>query len=680
MVGVAFVGVQYKNQSKRRKELADRKKVHRKFIHETLKKWDKSGTGALSFEEMRNWLTDIAKGERATDDEVRWVQSMANMKQVKMGSFKPGQGVPTTEAENIKNASVLPEDFTTAVQAWMSYREALDEINAMFAKFDKDHSEYLDAPQLAELLTALNDGEPAVDSEVEWVLASADILGNGVITRPELTKAIALWYTRHPDEKQPPITPPHTKAAKISGINIIPVQRNNQSARRKELAKRKADHKKFVQGVLNKWDASGTGALSFQELKKWLSDISAGEEATDDEVRWVQVMCNKNNLNMSVMPEDFTSAIDVWLSYKESKAEIEKIFAKHDTDGTDSLDKEQLGNLLTELNDGVRPPDDEIEWVLGEADKIGNNAITKPELQLALGIWYSRHDAEELGGGGAITTSAKKLASTSSKNVAPATRSAKNVAPAASKEAAKEHMTQAQSHKSLTEKMHLVIVPRNNQSARRKELAKKKDDHKRFIKETLAKWDKSGTGALSFEELRDWLSDISPGAKATDDEVSWIAALANMDKGAFKNDKSAASKASVLPGDFTKAVEAWMSYRESKQEIDEMFAKYDTDKSNTLDKAQLTEVLTALNAGTKPDDTEVNWVMENADVIGNGVITKPELGKAISIWYSHVNVGESQKGVLSPQGTPAPASAAHPKGQVEAVPSQGGACGKCSIQ
>jgi len=33
-------------------------------------------------------------------------------------------------------------------------------------------------------------------------------------------------------------------------------------------------------------------------------------------------------------------------------------------------------------------------------------------------------------------------------------------------------------------------------------------------------------------------------------------------------------------------------------------------------------------------------VMDHADVIGNGVITKPELHKAISLWYVHSGSAE----------------------------------------
>eukprot|EP00284_Hemiselmis_tepida_P014991 CAMPEP_0174922472 /NCGR_PEP_ID=MMETSP1355-20121228/5896_1 /TAXON_ID=464990 /ORGANISM="Hemiselmis tepida, Strain CCMP443" /LENGTH=412 /DNA_ID=CAMNT_0016168057 /DNA_START=54 /DNA_END=1288 /DNA_ORIENTATION=+ len=401
MVGVTFVKRQ--NQAARRKAIADKKKAHAKYIQDTLKKWDASGTGALNFEELRSFLTDSTVEKiRPGDDEVKWVQSMANF--TKAGLAKDRGG----DAASVLEASVLPEDFTLAVQAWMSYVDSREEIDAMFKKFDKDHSAYLDKPQLAELLTALNGGEAVPDGEVDWVLSTSDTLGNGVITPPELMKALSLWYARAEDSdaKLPTIEPPNKQMTTTSVIKVVPSKKANQSSRRKEIVEKKKKHKQFIKDTLDKWDKSGTGALSFEELQNWLSDISAGERATDDEVHWVQVMSQKEKVmkgtfknsdqlfDSSVLPEDFVAAVEVWMAYKDSKEEIEAMFAKYDTDGSDSLDRTQLKSLLKDLNDGVDPEDAEVDWVFTNADQLGNGAITKPELKKALGLWYARDDSD----------------------------------------------------------------------------------------------------------------------------------------------------------------------------------------------------------------------------------------------------------------------------------------------
>ncbi len=61
----------------------------------------------------------------------------------------------------------------------------------------------------------------------------------------------------------------------------------------------------------------------------------------------------------------------------------------------------------------------------------------------------------------------------------------------------------------------------------------------------------------------------------------------------------------IEPEVFQRALEAWMSYLESKNEIDEVFAKYDWDNSGKLERDQLKGLLTDLNEGDPPDDEEV---------------------------------------------------------------------------
>eukprot|EP00960_Hanusia_phi_P017927 527185-Hanusia_phi.AAC.2 len=70
----------------------------------------------------------------------------------------------------------------------------------------------------------------------------------------------------------------------------------------------------------------------------------------------------------------------------------------------------------------------------------------------------------------------------------------------------------------------------------------------------------------------------------------------------------------------------------SKDVIDEVFEKHDVDKDGSLNRDQLKTLLMELNDNIMPTDEEVKWVLDHADVIGDGVIDKPELMKAISLW------------------------------------------------
>ena len=57
----------------------------------------------------------------------------------------------------------------------------------------------------------------------------------------------------------------------------------------------------------------------------------------------------------------------------------------------------------------------------------------------------------------------------------------------------------------------------------------------------------------------------------------------------------------------------WKRYLDSKPEIDEIFDKFDVNKSGKLEADQLKAFLTELNDGIAPSDDEVKWVLESAD-------------------------------------------------------------------
>ena len=122
----------------------------------------------------------------------------------------------------------------------------------------------------------------------------------------------------------------------------------------------------------------------------------------------------------------------------------------------------------------------------------------------------------------------------------------------------------------------------------------------------------------------------------------------------------------------------------SRRDIETMFAKYDTDSSGSLDKAQLTKLLTDLNDGVEPSPEEVDWVMAEADQIGSGTITKPELQKATSLWYSYADAEAKADPPAAPAAAAPAAAAAVPAGtpaaanQVPAVKPTP-ACGGCSV-
>jgi hypothetical protein len=162
---------------------------------------------------------------------------------------------------------------------------------------------------------------------------------------------------------------------------------------------------------------------------------------------------------------------------------------------------------------------------------------------------------------------------------------------------------------------------------------------------------------VKFEELRAWLSDISGGREVTTCEVKWVMSMAAHDK------NEDYTKLSLTPELFAPAAEAFLSYNTAKPTIDQLMTEYDSDKTGTLNRPELAQLLKALNENVMPSDKEIDWVMEHADVIGNGVITRPELSKAISLWYVHSGstqelAASAQQNKVSPSSAPAAGASA----------------------
>lgn len=86
--------------------------------------------------------------------------------------------------------------MNTLLNCWGNYQGSLEEIEDCFRKYDPNGTGRLDRHQLQRLLSEIGEASGhyrVTDAEVDWVLSQADILKNGVITKPELRRALALF-------------------------------------------------------------------------------------------------------------------------------------------------------------------------------------------------------------------------------------------------------------------------------------------------------------------------------------------------------------------------------------------------------------------------------------------------------------------------------------------------------
>jgi len=137
------------------------------FMH----RYDADRNGKLEKHEVQKLLTDMS-GYAVSQNEVDFVFKIAD-----------------TNRDQAINA----QEVKTLLNCWHNYQGSRAEIERHFRKHDPNGTGHLDKRQLKGLLVEMSQGQPVSDEQVAWVLQQSDTLKNGVLTKPELRRALALW-------------------------------------------------------------------------------------------------------------------------------------------------------------------------------------------------------------------------------------------------------------------------------------------------------------------------------------------------------------------------------------------------------------------------------------------------------------------------------------------------------
>lgn len=125
--------------------------------------------------------------------------------------------------------------------------------------------------------------------------------------------------------------------------------------------------------------------------------------------------------------------------------------------------------------------------------------------------------------------------------------------------------------------------------------------------------------------LTDEDSSTPPGTPPDEVQVDFLLAIA---------DKS--GNQCIDAGELEELLTCWHTFIEHRTEFEEKMKKYDVSNTGTLSKDELKAYLTDLNGGIAVSDDEVDMVMKQADVLGDGVLHKIELQKATATWFGYV--------------------------------------------
>ena len=94
-------------------------------------------------------------------------------------------------------------------------------------------------------------------------------------------------------------------------------------------------------------------------------------------------------------------------------------------------------------------------------------------------------------------------------------------------------------------------------------------------------------------------------------------------------------------------VHKWFQYMKEKSAIDAIFAKFDTNASGVLERDQLIALLKCYCPHPEPNEADVDFVLEKADVSGTGTMRPEEVLPAIAVWKELAEKKESSVCVIA---------------------------------
>jgi len=115
------------------------------------------------------------------------------------------------------------------------------------------------------------------------------------------------------------------------------------------------------------------------------------------------------------------------------------------------------------------------------------------------------------------------------------------------------------------------------------------------------------------------------GTPPTDEELDFIMAVGDRE-----------GMEAIPRKEFEPALQSWKTYITMKDKYEAVLEKYDTSKTGKLELEELRAYLTDLNHGKEVSLKTAEWVMKEADVMGDGAIRKQEIFRATASWYSYV--------------------------------------------
>eukprot|EP00435_Cladocopium_sp_Y103_P026319 s712_g6.t1 len=165
--------------------------------------------------------------------------------------------------------------------------------------------------------------------------------------------------------------------------------------------------------------------------------------------------------------------------------------------------------------------------------------------------------------------------------------------------------------------MAAVTVAKKVRDARDRKKDAERGEREKRLDELFTELDTNGDECLEASEVKILLQSLADGQEPSEEELTFI-----MRTIGCKNNQH------INRAQLSQAIESWSLYLKefgaegSAGKV--LFEKHDKSKTGKLDQEELRSLLMEL-AGSEVEQTDLDWIMAKADVLGDGMIAKIEL-------------------------------------------------------
>jgi Ca2+-binding EF-hand superfamily protein len=132
-------------------------------------------------------------------------------------------------------------------------------------------------------------------------------------------------------------------------------------------------------------------------MEEYVRELEGSEHrvVTDEEVLYVLKVADTLGTG-EIRVAEIVKAVATWQTLLLDQELIDSRFELYDHDSTGTLSKPQVAELLKDLNGGVAVGQDEVDWVVGQADGKAegelDGRVDHGELRVVLAVWYSMNN------------------------------------------------------------------------------------------------------------------------------------------------------------------------------------------------------------------------------------------------------------------------------------------------